>query len=240
MPSREYHRVRIRLPARLRWTTPLGQKIELSETIDVSRSGLLLSSREFHAAGVPLWVTFPYDVSLRAGQPEVLARVVRCDELPEEGDDSKTREKASAQASSRQELSAKSNRSARASSLTGARPSFALAIHFKALEHEASNGNRKRHDPERRGGPRHTLAVPVRIRLEHVPWFEEAMTLDFSPRGMRFRSHREYAAGEQLKISVEDTASLPWSGSGEFRAEVVRVSQAPDGVALDVSVCRTN
>ncbi len=81
MVSREHHRVRIRLPARLRWTTPFGQKIELSETIDVSRGGLLLSSREWHAAGVPLWVTFPYDASLPECQPEVLARIVRCAEL---------------------------------------------------------------------------------------------------------------------------------------------------------------
>ncbi len=63
------------------------------------------------------------------------------------------------------------------------------------------------------------------------------MTLDFSSRGMRFRSQREYSLGEQLKIALEDSASTPWSG-GEFRARVVRVSPAPDGVALDVSVCR--
>jgi len=45
----------------LRWTTPLGQKIELAETSDVSRGGLLVPSPEFHAAGVEFWVTFPYN-----------------------------------------------------------------------------------------------------------------------------------------------------------------------------------
>lgn len=64
------------------------------------------------------------------------------------------------------------------------------------------------------------------------------MTLDFSAQGLRFRSHREYGMGEQLKISIEDHANTPWSGTGEFRARVVRVCPAPDGVALDVSVCR--
>ena len=78
--SRAYRRVRMRVPARLRWTSPFGQKIELAETMDVSRGGLLLSSRELHAPGVLLWVTFPFDASLREGQPEVPARVVRSEE----------------------------------------------------------------------------------------------------------------------------------------------------------------
>lgn len=201
MASREHHRVRIRLPARLRWTTPFGQKIELSETMDVSRSGLLLSSRELHAPGVPLWVTFPYDHSVPEGQPEVLARVVRCGE----------------------------------SSL--APGTFALAIHFERSA-RSSNGHRAPRDPERRGSPRRSLAVPIRVRPENVPWFEETMSLDFSPRGMRFRSHREYAAGELLRIALEDASSTSWHGSGEFRAKVVRVSHSADGVALDVGVCR--
>ena len=81
MVSRAYRRVRMRLPARLRWTSPFGQKIELADTMDVSRGGLLLSSREWHAPGVPLWVTFPYDAFFREGQPEVPARVVRCEQL---------------------------------------------------------------------------------------------------------------------------------------------------------------
>src|SRR5260370_15610300 len=83
MDSRRHRRVRMRLPARLRWTTPFGQKIELAETIDASRSGLLLSTRETHSCGTSVWVTFPYDASLRDGQPEVAAHVVRCEEALE-------------------------------------------------------------------------------------------------------------------------------------------------------------
>jgi hypothetical protein len=73
MVSRAYRRVRMRLPARLRWTSPFGQKIELAETMGVSRGGLLLSSRELHTPGVQVWVKLPYDASLREGQPEVPA-----------------------------------------------------------------------------------------------------------------------------------------------------------------------
>src|SRR5580765_6529238 len=42
MDTREHRRVRMRLPVRLRWTTPFAQKIEFGESIDVSRGGLLV------------------------------------------------------------------------------------------------------------------------------------------------------------------------------------------------------
>ena len=83
MDTLEHRRVRMRLPVRLRWTTPFAQKIELGESIDVSRGGLLVSTKEPHAAGVPLWVTCPYDASLGDGQPEMLARIIRCGEVLE-------------------------------------------------------------------------------------------------------------------------------------------------------------
>ena len=77
MDRRERRRVRLQLPVRLRWAGPFGQTTEISETLDVSRSGLRLPCQEPHAPGVMLWVTFPYDESLRYGQPEIMARVVQ-------------------------------------------------------------------------------------------------------------------------------------------------------------------
>ena len=227
----------MRLPARLRWTTPLGQKIELAETMDVSRGGLLLSSSELHAAGVPLWVTFPYDASLPDGQPEVIARVVRCDELPEVRGEPGAEKAAKPNRSARQS-SAKSNQLAQVPIVSEDARAFALAIHFEGAARPASNGNRARCEPERRGNPRRVLAVPIRVRLEHVPWFEEAMSLDISARGIRFRSTREYATGDHLRITLEDAASAPWTGSKEFCATVVRVAPTGHGVAVDVAVCR--
>jgi PilZ domain-containing protein len=238
MVSREHRRVRMHLPVRLRWTTPFGQKIELCETVDVSRGGLLLCSGEFHHVGMALWATFPYDASLPDGQPEVPARVVRCITFPEDGLVAGPREKVSGQTSSARERSAGLQGLERGIGPSEASPKFALAIQFEGSPRATSNGNQIRHDPERRGSLRRSLAVPIRVRPDHVPWFEEAMTLDFSLQGMRFRSQREYAAGEPLRIALEDAASTLWSGTGEFRANVVRVSPAADGVALDVSVCR--
>lgn len=202
MVSRAYRRVRMRLPARLRWTSPFGQKIELVETRDVSRGGLLLSSVQRHAPGVSLWVTFPFDVSLREGQPEVPARVVRCE------------------------------------TLSAAPLPFSLAIQFEADARSVSNGNGARRDPERRCSARRPLVMPIRVRPANVPWFEEAMSLDFSLRGMRFRSHREYATGELLRIAVEDASSAFLLGSGEFRSRVIYIAPVPDEVAVDIGVCR--
>jgi len=80
--------------------------------------------------------------------------------------------------------------------------------------------------------------VPVRVRPEAIPWFEEAMTIDFSAKGLRFRSNRDYRPGEQLRIAFEDAASAPWHGAREFRSMVVRVTTVSDGAAVEVSVCR--
>src|ERR1700735_5543351 len=77
MDRRAQHRVQLRLPARLRWTTPFGQKTEVCASVDVSRGGMLVPCREPHVERTTLWVTFPFDASLVVGQPEVLARVVR-------------------------------------------------------------------------------------------------------------------------------------------------------------------
>jgi len=77
MQHRLHPRVRLRLPARLRWSAPLGQQTERCETINVSRGGLLIACHEAHRPGHPLWVTFPFDSNASGAPPESIARVVR-------------------------------------------------------------------------------------------------------------------------------------------------------------------
>ncbi len=77
MQQRQHARVRLRLPVRLRWVAPLGQQSEICETRNVSKSGLLVACKEQPPEGLPLWVTFPFDVAAPDTQPEVLARVMR-------------------------------------------------------------------------------------------------------------------------------------------------------------------
>jgi hypothetical protein len=77
LQHRQHARVRLRLPVRLRWVAPLGQKSEVCETRNVSKGGLLVACKEQPPEGLPLWVTFPFDLAAPDTQPEVLARVVR-------------------------------------------------------------------------------------------------------------------------------------------------------------------
>ncbi len=238
MDSREHRRVRMRLPVRLRWTTPFGQKIELGETIDVSRSGLLVSTKEPHTSGVPLWVTFPYDASLGDGQPEMLALIVRCGEVLEVVRATYAREKVQSENAKAAKRSAKLSQITRALAICDTPATFTVAIQFEGHSDGQWNGHTVRSEPERRGSPRRALAVPVRVRPSQIPWFEEAMTIDFSAKSLRFRSHREYAIGEELQIKFADSTRKPWPGNGEFSSKVVRVAPATDTFALDVSVCR--
>src|SRR5260370_19992060 len=141
MDSRRHRRVRMRLPVRLRWTTPLGQKIELAETIDVSRSGVLVSTKEAHSNGTSVWLTFPYDASLHDGQPEVAAHVVRCEEVLEVIRATNARKKNQTESQSGRELSAKIGQLARAIGIADVPASFAVPIEFEGQQRAASHGN---------------------------------------------------------------------------------------------------
>jgi len=220
MDRREYHRAQLRLPVRLRWSTPFGQKTELCKTSDISRGGLLVPCTETHALGVPLWVTFPYDPSLRDGQPEILAQVVRVAPVSN-GSNGNTSDGAAE------------------SSVSDSQPA-AIALHFQPQFHSERNGNSngRPKERERRASPRRSLAVPLRVRLAHVPWFEEAMTIDVSARGLRFLTTREYAPNAHLLVSFEPLASVPWPTDTELATRVVRIESIPQSSALAVTVVR--
>jgi hypothetical protein len=211
MDRREHHRAQLRLPVRIRWNTPFGQKTEVRKTFDISRGGLLVPCEEAHALGVPLWVTFPYDASMGDGQPEIMAKVVRVSSHGHTNGNRSNEDSANHQA---------------------------MAMHFALPTRAASNGNGHRQGRERREAPRRPLAIPVRVRLESMPWFEEAMTIDISANGLRFLSSREYQIGERLLVSFEPVASAAWASSAECSAQVVRIEAVPETAALAVSVSR--
>ena len=70
---------------RLRWPTPLGQFTDVTETLDVCRSGLRIHRREPCEAGATLWVAFPFESTLPLAQPETPARVAWVKETPTGG-----------------------------------------------------------------------------------------------------------------------------------------------------------
>ena len=75
--QRLHPRAQIELPVRLRWITPFGYRFEISQTIDVSRTGLLLSLPEACDPGARVWVTMPFDPAETVAQPETPARIAR-------------------------------------------------------------------------------------------------------------------------------------------------------------------
>ena len=298
MDRRDHHRVQLRLPARLRWTTPFGQKTEVCASVDVSRGGMLVPCREPHAEGTTLWVTFPFDASLNVGQPEMLARVVRAVVVVHtdagalaakrkngnghsngnghhanangngnghkngngngnghhHGDEAAVfRSPSATEAAALESPQRTSNENAAidVEAVTAARDSgVALAEEFLtllALRFEVTPARQwasahaivPLRDVERRTAPRRALAVPVRVRTEYMPWFEETMTIDCSRDGLKFRSNREYARGEFLVVSFEGAATSPWLGVTESLLMVVRVESEPDLAELQVAVCRT-
>ncbi len=203
MQRRQHRRVRLRLPARLRWVAPLGQKIEQCETRNASRGGLLLACHERHSVGMPLWVTFPYDPALPEGQPEVLARVLRCEDVQE----------------------------------TSGRVTT-VAVHFESALRPARTATGKLQRDSVSSKASRPVAIPIRVRPERVPWFEEAMTLDVSPDTLRFVTNRIYSPGEALRISFAVPESSPWRDGTEQAARVIQVDPLPESSSLAVTVKR--
>lgn len=83
---RKHSRVRLRLPARIRWHGPLGMRLEATQTIDVSREGLLIHRSQTCEVPARVWVAFPFDPAAgAAAQPETRARIVRVEQDPAGG-----------------------------------------------------------------------------------------------------------------------------------------------------------
>ena len=101
-----------------------------------------------------------------------------------------------------------------------------------------SNGDDRSQELERRRSARRTLGVPIRVRPEHIPWFEDGMTLDLSANGVRFLSSREYQQGQLLLISFDAGVSASWPSGPEVAARVVRIEAMPGNAQLCVAIAR--
>jgi len=202
MQRRQHSRVKLRLPARLRWPEALGQLTELCTTINASRGGLLLLSSGSHEVGHPLWVTFPFDPGAQGAQPEAFAVVVR------------------RQAVSDRDLER-----------------FTVAVHFEPAPGVAA-GNGSRGAAEKKNGGGGHLALAIRVRPQHMPWHEETMTLEVSPERLKFRTNREYAFGERLRVSFVERSDAPWTGDEEWDTVVTGIDMAAGSDSLLVTVRR--
>ena len=75
--QRRHLRVQLNLPARLRWLGPLGFFVEVANTLDVCRGGLLFFRSEPCGLNAPVWVTFPYHADSPGHPAESPAKVAR-------------------------------------------------------------------------------------------------------------------------------------------------------------------
>jgi len=75
---RKHPRAPIQLPARIRWQGPLGMRVEMTETVDASREGVLIHRTEPCERLTRVWIVFPYDRNAGSSvQPESAGRIVR-------------------------------------------------------------------------------------------------------------------------------------------------------------------
>ncbi len=86
-----------------------------------------------------------------------------------------------------------------------------IALHFEGIPKQSSAGNGQRKIAAHMGEGRN-VALPIRVRPRHIPWFEEAMTVEVSADRMRFVSNREYALGEALLVTFVSVDAKPWPG----------------------------
>ena len=85
---RKHPRAQLGMPARIRWRGPLGMRMEITRTIDVSRDGVRVPRSESCEIGSRVWLTFPFDSNASAAvQPETPAHVVRVERNSQRGYD---------------------------------------------------------------------------------------------------------------------------------------------------------
>ena len=191
MANQRLHlRVQLHLPARLRWLGPLGFFVEVAETLDVCRGGLLFYRAEPCTQGAPVWVTFPYQPKSTENPAELPARVVRVKSTSSGG-------------------------------------------HLVAIEFEATRAGAETAEANRRSSERVAVAVPIRVRAGSTPWPEETMTQDLSPGGVLFRSARQYAPGETVRVAIPYGT---WALAGELTGRVTRVEPAAGSAEQRVAV----
>ncbi len=74
---RQHPRAQLSLPLRLRWLGPFRSEIEITQSVDVSREGLLFYRPEPCPLHSRVWATLPFELGEESPQPETPGRVLR-------------------------------------------------------------------------------------------------------------------------------------------------------------------
>ena len=113
---------------------------------------------------------------------------------------------------------------------------WVVAMHFEEAAHAQSRHDGDLEAGRNRNGSGSKIALPIRVRLENVPWYEEAMTTEVSKDKIKFVTHCEYAFGQRLLVSFASGTEAPWSGDGEWRTQVTGIEMEAGSDSLCVTV----
>jgi hypothetical protein len=216
-PARERRRrprVLLQLPVRVRWLGPFGLETEVTQTENVSRDGLLISSFNPRQPGSQLWATFPYDAAVAFTESETPGTVAWC-------------------------AAESANKNKIAISFHQSDPLWQRNL--TADDPPAASRSHERRSQTRI--PLAYLILVSRIaptRQDPKPALdqslqpEETMTVNASPAGMAFCTVRIYSPNERLTIATRAARNL---SEDKRYARVVRVALVrPDSPLSHVAV----
>jgi hypothetical protein len=113
-----------------------------------------------------------------------------------------------------------------------------IALHFEGIPKQARVGNGQKQIDSALLSEGRSVALSIRVRPRHIPWGEEAMTVEVSADRIRFVSNREYPVGEALLVTFVSADAKPWQGSGEMLARIVNVEKLPHSGSLVITLMR--
>ncbi|MGH7837968.1 MAG: PilZ domain-containing protein [Candidatus Binataceae bacterium] len=206
---RKHRRARLQLGARVRWRSPLGMRLESTQTVDLSRGGILLDRAEPCDVDAHVWVVCPFDPASTSVQPETPARVVRVENRPggyfRVALQLETAERCAPRPSSTERR--------RTSRIPFAIPIFVRPMGAPWPEESMT------HDISR-GGARFTTArifAPGDSMMAKVPWGEWAQSGEIAGCVVRVESHRDMPGAAPLADPLAGSSALLTSVAVEWK-----------------------
>lgn len=211
---RKYPRARLQLGARIRWRSPLGMRLESTQTVDMSRGGILLDRVERCEVDAHVWVVCPFDSSNASVQPETRARVARVENKP----GGYFRVALQLEAPERSEPRDAATERRRTSRVPFAIPIFVRPMGAPWPEESMTQDIS-------RGGARFTTArifAPGDSMLAKVPWGEWAQSGEIAGRVVRVESHRDMPGPAPLSDPRSGSSALLTSIAVEWNKPAKR------------------
>jgi hypothetical protein len=111
-----------------------------------------------------------------------------------------------------------------------------VAMRFEGAAHGQTRGNGGQAANKNQNGAGNKISLPIRVRPQNVPWHEDTMTLEVSRDKLKFVTNREYAFGQRLLVSFDAGSESPWSGDGEWEAQVTGIEMEAGSESLCITV----